>query len=402
MTVLTTLLVLLASVQTAALPAGRLDDALRSLTPQKTATALLLGVRNDDGYQTLLLEYAPGRDVNVVANLPVLAVPQDGKFAYVYKRVYDSVSVVEDEPEPGRRVVYREHWEELIVGQDRAGAERGAEAALAETEPPAPPCNNCELWDWEDHIDIGYVVPGHVTVETYGSGYTGGAHPNQYTNSFTVHFSSLAPRVVNYVNDDSDDRLVESQLAELYPVARDPGVVERMHRELVIRGKLEYFIDSQENDASFEPYDSTEYTGVPLADIEGVYEVDTTAVDLVLVRVRGRVHLKCQADASAGYAESGDYALTAEYDCGALSPAVAPHNTFPASYTAFLRADSTIRDVLIAPTQNIVYILADDTLRGYDVATKKQVFEYVLPEASKVVMVEWTAGDAGAWKAALQ
>lgn len=382
---------------------GRFAPAVRGLIPQQKNTGLLLGIYNEDGYQTLLFDYN-GKAVEPIASVPVLAVPGNAGFTYVYKRTYSSAEITADDLEEGR-VLYREHWEELVVEHNRVQAERASEQALSDSAADAPPCSDCRNWDWEDHIDLLYVVPGHATISTYGSGYTGGAHPNRYTNTYTVHFSSLAPRTMNSTSRDTaeQDHLVESLLSELYPVSRDPGIVARMKRELLLRGRLEYFIDSPEADSLYEAFDSTDYAGVAPEAVEGSYEVDTSNVSLVLERTRGRVFLRARADASAGYAESGDYALTAEYNCGVLDTAVYANNRFPLLFGAFVKADAAVRDVMVAPTQNVVYVLTDDTLLAVDVSTQKVVFEYILPEASSVVMVEW-ANDAvlDAWKQALK
>lgn len=398
------LLVLLLATAPAAAGTGaeRFAGALRGLVPQQKNVGLLLGVHNEDGYQTILFEY-DGKTVNTAANVPLLAVPGKDGFSYLYERIHTSAEITENDIEEGR-VLYREQWEEIVVERDRAKAEREAEQALPDDSVNTPPCSDCRNWDWEDHLDIQYVIPGHATLAMYGGGYTGGAHPSHYSNVFTAHLSSLAPRTVNSTNrDTAADQLVESKLAELYPVSRDPNVATRMNRELFIRGRLEYFIDGQSNDSLYEEYDSTEYAGMALETIDGLYTVDTTSISFVLERIRGRLHLKARADAPATYAESGDYALTAEYDCGVLDSTIHPPGHLPLPYGAFVKADDTVRDVLVAPSQNIVYVLADDTIVGVDVATKKVVFEYMLPEASTVVMAEWSsAAELNAWKAALK
>ncbi len=382
---------------------GRFASALRGLAPQQKNVGLLVGIYNEDGYQTLLFEYN-GKAIEPVASVPLLAVPDGKKFAYLYRRTYTSAEITEDDIEGGK-VLYKEQWEELVVERDRAKAEREAELSLSDEPAVPPPCNDCRNWDWEDHIDLRYVIPGHATISVYGDGYTGGVHPNRYANTYTVHLLSIAPRTINSISRDTatQEHLVESQIAELYPVAHDPGIMERMQHELLIRGRLEYFIDGQGSDSLYEAYDSTDYIGVAPESIDGIYDVDTSNISYVLERTRGRVFLRARADAAAGYAESGDYALTAEYNCGVLDTAVYPHSNFPLHYNAFVKADSTVRDVMVAPTRNIVYVLADDTLLGVDVATQKVVFEYLLPEASSVVMVEWATGaELDLWKAVLK
>lgn len=384
---------------------SRFARAVAGLNPQKTPSGLLIGIRSDDGYQTVLLGF-DGKKAEAVAALPLLATPQGETFAYLYKQEHNTVALIRDDGDQTRLVQYREHWEELITGSDRTEAERDAEAAFDKEEPQAVSCDTCPAWEWEDYLDVAYVVPGHVTLSVYGGGYTGGAHSNSYNDMFTVRFASVFPRVFNYMNDESgrENTYVQSELSELYPVDRDPGVLARVQRQLLIKGKLEYFIDNLDNEEAYEEYDSTEYAGVDPAEIDGrPGSVDTSAIDLVLQRVRGTVHLACQADAQAAYTESGDYLLTAEVDCGALQPSFLAHNTFPLDYGAFVATDSTVRDVFISPAQDIVYVLSDDTITGIDVATRNEVIQYALPEGSIVVMAEWATGERLAtWKKVLR
>lgn len=378
---------------------------LGKLTPQKSTSGLLIGVRNDDGYQTVLIGF-DGKKAEVAANLPLLATPQGETFAYMYKRSHDSVSLIHNDASDNEIVRYREHWEELITSNDRRKAEHEAELAFNEEQKRAVQCDTCQAWEWEDYLDVAYVVPGHITLSVYGGGYTGGAHPNAYNDMFTVRFASVVPRVFNYMNDESgrENAYIPSELSELYPVEQNPGIAAQIRRELLIKGKLEYFIDNLDNESAYEGYDSTEYAGIDPAEIDGRPEsVDTSAVDFVLQRVRGTVHLKCQADAQAAYAESGDYVLTAEVDCGTVPQPYVSQNTFTLDYDDFTIADSTVRDVFISPAQDMVYVLADDTLIGIDVATKNEVIHYALPEGSIVVMAEWATGDRlGKWTAALR
>jgi hypothetical protein len=379
--------------------------AIGTLTPQKTTSGLLLGVRNEDGYQTLLIGF-DGKKAEVTANLPLLATPQGETFAYMYKRSHDSVALIHNDANDNQLIRYREHWEELVTGNDRRKAEYEAGLAFDEEQKQAAGCDTCQAWEWDDYLDVEYVVPGHITLSVYGGGYTGGAHPNSYNDVFTVRFASVVPRIFNYMNDESgrENTYVPSELSDVYPVERDPGIAARIRRELLIKGKLEYFIDNLDNEAAYEEYDSTEYAGIDPADIDGRLEsVDTSAVDLVLQRVRGVVHLKCQADVQASYAESGDYVLTAEVDCGAVQSPYVHQNTFPLDYDSFTVADSTVRDVFVSPAQDMVYVLTDDTLVGIDTATKNEVIHYALPEGSTVVMAEWATGDRlGKWTAALR
>lgn len=378
-------------------------SALKGLQPQATPSGLLLGISNDDGYQTLFVEYA-NKKATLTANCPLLAVPQGSRFAYVYKRTHDSLMVLRNELGENEHVQYREHWEEIITEYNRKQAERHAEDALADDAPPQAQCDTCPQWEWDDYIDIQYVIPGHITLTTSGSGYTGGAHPNSYNNAFTMHFTPAMPSIVNHSNDSNQDSLFTFTTVEnLYPVQQNPDVISRMNRELFIKGKLEYFIDNVEDTSLYESYDSTEYIGVPLESIEGRNEsVDTSSIDIVLERVKGLVRLKCQADMAATYVESGDYTLTAEYDCGALAPPYISYNNFPLRYDAFVQKDGTVQDVFISPQHNVVYVLAGDTLHGISVETGKNVFQYMLPEGSEVIMVEWTTGEQlKQWKAAL-
>lgn len=378
---------------------------LKGLQPQPTSSGLLLGISNDDGYQTLLVEYA-NKKATVIANCPLLAVPQGNKFAYLYKRLHDSLMLLASDLNEGEYVQYREHWEEIVTEYNRKKAERNAEEALDDKRTSPLLCDTCQQWEWDDYIDVQYVIPGHVTLATSGGGYTGGAHPNSYNDVFTMRFASIIPHIVNRSNDSSsqDSPYEFSTIADLYPVQNDPGILSRINRELFIKGKLEYFIDNMEDTSLYETYDSTEYIGVPLDSIEGRKEsVDTMSHDLVLERIRGVVHLKCQADMAATYVESGDYTLTAEYDCGAIATPYIPYNSLPLQYAAFVKKDNDVRDVFISPQQNIVYVLTGDTIYGISADTGKNVFQYQLPEESTIVMVEWATGEQlKQWKAALQ
>ena len=122
------------------------------------------------------------------------------------------------------------------------------------------------------------------------------------------------------------------------------------------------------------------------------YIPDTDNIEWLLYRYEGRIHLvaQCKAYPMPQYRKKNAPTYLLQHDVGAVLP---NYSDFPLQFADFTKINPMVVDVTVSPTHDLVFVyLADGTLIGINVTTKREIYRQKLSETDKVVMLEWATG----------
>lgn len=350
------------------------------LKPQNKPSGLLLGLKTDEGYRTLLITYKNGIAA-VTADLPYLATPQKDGFYFIDEMWLDSSEVESPitnyDSTNVDSAIYCKTYCKLFVSKNMEQIQQFNKSKSY------PNHFNCDAGGEDMTESVGYVIPNYISLNYSGGGYhTGGAHPFYGSASVSMNFDWFC----NYRKYNDSEPRPPFSLSELYEKKRD-----FVNLDLFRQG---------ENDS--------------VTDGEGkLSPVDTARIEFSISRENGEVHLFCFGEAFVPYTVSGDYTYTASYDFGRLGKQYVANNLFPIKYkrigeqNPFEDFHDHVMDIFISPSQDVVYLAISkprnegDFLICIDVKSQKEImnlpFKYLSP--SNIVMVEWATGSyVDKWK----
>ena len=338
------------------------------LNPQNKPSGLLLGIKSLDGYRTLFITYE-NEKATLAADFPFIATPQKDGFYFIDEMFVDSSDVfidtiqMEDNSIEIDSCIYIQTKYQLFAFKDIEQIMQFIKNKLNITDKTCPSCKQRGYDTFEENIE--YIIPGCISIH-HRSEYIG-AFLNVYEGYHSMDFASFYNRMSVY--DDSSH--LSLGLFEAYE-----------KRKIFINNQL--FQKGKEGDFLY-PYGSYE------SEENEHFMTDTTRVNFSLYRKKGEVSLSCFAHVIPEYIHPGE-SFSVEYDLGRVDEQYVANNNFPINYDLIVEKPCDASDVLISPSQNVVYFLIRNTIVGIDITSKKEVINIPLNGFVGVVMVEWSTG----------
>ena len=387
---------------------GPFAEILKKLSPTVTKEALLIGVVENGKYKTYYVEYADGKAERTL-NIPALAVPQKDGFWYFQSASQQIVEYATDEAftsEDGSlemvKTIYKNNH--IYFNQDLNKVKDSVKSHLSKIKKGKVVKETKEFNDYSKTM-ISFASGGYITFHEEGNGYTGGAHGYNYENDFSLNFENLKkmkalPSYGKWSCEMLNNQYKNQMFFEKNYSKKELDIIKKT---LYFKGIEGRFVDRQDQSEKEELFDLSKYKNEKIGDQDSpLHVVDVSQMDFIMQHRNGSTKFSVQADASASYAESGDYTLTTEYlDEKPISNKIIPFNESPISFEAIKAIDSEIVDIYMSPKHNVLFIKKADALTAIEVSTGKQLIE--LPISGNVVMIEWAVGDyTEQWRDILQ
>lgn len=421
--------------------------AIKNLNPQHKKCALLLGINDGAEYQTVLLSFDPKiQKIEQTANLPLLASPQGKQFHFIYSLLTDTLyneqrtqtvattkikkqTTVTNWWHKTQTVLYLSNNRKYladIIAQINKNRQPQANKAL-------PDCSSCTYLEANDIQTINYIIPKYANFLHQKTGiYANGddyftqteqtirlsppSGPNfkgVFNRKNKTHRNAIYDDFEAYITDACKDDLQRiftwktttgmfadysygfkeavipetenTDIAELYIkyLQLDTAKAEKMlptnAKRLLKAHRM------KESAAKQRLTDSLANTYLP-------YIPDTDNIEWLLYRYEGRIHLiaQCKAYPMPQYRKKNAPTYLLQHDVGAVLP---NYSDFPLQFADFTKINPMVVDVTVSPTHDLVFVyLADGTLIGINVTSKREIYRQKLSETDKVVMLEWATG----------
>ena len=421
--------------------------AIKNLTPQHKKCALLLGLNNNTDYQTVLLSFDPKlHTLKQTANLPLLASPQGKQFCFIYILPTDTLyneqktqtvatanskkrTTVINWWHKTRALLYltnnRKYLANIIV-QINKNKQIAANISL-------PNCSSCTYVEQNEMQLFSYIIPQyanflHQKMGVYANG-------NEYFTQTeqTIRLSSLSgPNFKGafsrknktnrnatyndfeaYITDACKDDLhriftwktTTGMFADysygfkeaIIPETEDTDIAQSYIKYLQLdTAKAEKMLPANGKRLlkayRMKESPAKQLLADSLATIYPPYLPDTDNIEWLLYRHEGKIHLvaQCKAYPMPQYRKKNAPTYLLQHDVGAILP---NYSDFPLQFSDFTRINPMVVDVTVSPTQDLVFVyLADGTLIGIDVSSKREIYRKKLTETDKIVMLEWATG----------